>query len=443
MSSQDRLENVLRDIHVMISKSETYDTDRIIVSKQDIFNLIDRLNASIYEIMDEYELTQQSRDRALREHKKEGDKIIWDASRQAEDIYAASVLYTEEALNHLNVMVEEADATIGKLYKNFQNNMKQQQETIRENHLELKSQLQLLADTEKYLKLIEERNREIERERAGKAGRKKLEKFGEKHTVIKPEIKINEEYFRKAGIPIEKDDDKKKEDEIDYMEPLPDEGVIESTLKKAEEEIRRTVLEEKAADAENGSAGFMEDMEDIEDLGEQTAGTGAGRDSFSDTDQNQHAAAMSGESADAKPTAAAGSSAADDYSDLEKYAEENTGRSGMTAAQSETSDTALKEEKMTGASAAAVYEGTASAEKDRTDTAAAGEDINGTEASKELSGFAMSQIGPDGVLDESLSDSLDAEYFKWKNNEKDEESQQPRREKISLLDKLMGKKKSF
>ena len=40
MSSQDRLENVLRDIHVMISKSETYDTDRIIVSKQDIFNLI-------------------------------------------------------------------------------------------------------------------------------------------------------------------------------------------------------------------------------------------------------------------------------------------------------------------------------------------------------------------------------------------------------------------
>ena len=48
MSSQARLENVLRDIHVMISKSETYDSDRIIVSKQDIFQLIDRLNESIY-----------------------------------------------------------------------------------------------------------------------------------------------------------------------------------------------------------------------------------------------------------------------------------------------------------------------------------------------------------------------------------------------------------
>lgn len=75
MSSQARLENVLRDIHVMISKSEVYDTDRIIVSKQDIFNLIDRLNASIYEIMDEYELTQQSRDRAIREKKRKAIRL--------------------------------------------------------------------------------------------------------------------------------------------------------------------------------------------------------------------------------------------------------------------------------------------------------------------------------------------------------------------------------
>ena len=74
MSSQARLENVLRDIHVMISKSETYDSDRIIVSKQDIFQLIDRLNESIYEIMDEYELTQQSRDRALREKRRKATR---------------------------------------------------------------------------------------------------------------------------------------------------------------------------------------------------------------------------------------------------------------------------------------------------------------------------------------------------------------------------------
>lgn len=416
MSSQDRLENVLRDIHVMISKSETYDTDRIIVSKQDIFNLIDRLNASIYEIMDEYELTQQSRDRALREHKKEGDKIIWDASRQAEDIYAASVLYTEEALNHLNVMVEEADTTIGRLYKDFQNNMKQQQETIRENHLELKSQLQLLADTEKYLKLIEERNREIERERAGKKGRKTREKFGEKHTVIKPEIKINEEYFRKAGIPIEKDDgEKKKEDQIDYMEPLPDEGVIEATLKKTEEDIRRTVLEEKATESEHSAASL------------DTLETAAAEEKESavdtDTDSRQQAADLEYKGpADSK-----------DYSeDIGLNA-----ASGMHEADRQAPDTDSK--------------GDFNDQGGLLDNTAEGaERMNATEGSADQAAGPLdgniagsARIGSEIMLDESLKESLDAEYFKWKNNEKGEETSQPRREKVSLLDKLMGKKKSF
>lgn len=86
MSSQDRLENVLRDIHVMISKSEVYDTDRIIVSKQDMFNLIDRLNASIYEIMDMLD------GYCLREMEREPDCVqnngFWDGfCRYVEDYY--------------------------------------------------------------------------------------------------------------------------------------------------------------------------------------------------------------------------------------------------------------------------------------------------------------------------------------------------------------------
>ena len=112
MSSQDKLEKVLRDIHVLISRSEVHSKDRIIVNKQEMFGLIDRLNSSIYEIMEEYELTKQSRDRAEREHKKQGDKIIWDASRKAEDIYAASVMYTDEALNHIQAIMEESTEQI-------------------------------------------------------------------------------------------------------------------------------------------------------------------------------------------------------------------------------------------------------------------------------------------------------------------------------------------
>lgn len=380
MSSQAKLENVLRDIHVMISKSEMYDTDRIIVSKQDIFNLIDRLNASIYEIMDEYELTQQSRDRALREKKKEGDKIIWDASRQAEDIYAASVLYTEEALNHLNVMVDEADATVDRMYREFCRNIKQQQETIRENQLELKSQLQLLADTEKYLRLIEERNREIERERAEKKGRKTLETFGEKHTVVKPEIKINEEYFRKAGIPFEKEEEKQAaEDEM--MQPLEDEGVIESTLKRAAEDIQQIFSEEKILDKDNRA-----------------------REQKDDSAKAEH------EVEDIHSHENSQTEVQDDKMQTEHDGKEST---GTDVDAHETADTGNVYEQEQGGNLNQL-------QQEERGAAEAGNPVDEAE----------------------IKVNLDAEYFRKKSGEAEENPKQ-HHEKLSLLDKLMGKKKTL
>ena len=207
MSSQDKLEKVLRDIHILISRSEVYDKDRIVVNKQDMFALIDRLNASIYEIMEEYELTKQSRDRAEREHKKQGDKIIWDASRKAEDIYAASVMYTDEALNHIQAIMDESTEQIRAVQDAMLKDLEEKKQIVRTNQLELKSQLQDLVDTEKYLSLIEERNKEIEREKE-KHGRR----FGEpkeksQFADVKTEIRINKEYFRNVGIELEEDEE--------------------------------------------------------------------------------------------------------------------------------------------------------------------------------------------------------------------------------------------
>ena len=207
MSSQDKLEKVLRDIHILISRSEVYDKDRIVVNKQDMFGLIDRLNASIYEIMEEYELTKQSRDRAEREHKKQGDKIIWDASRKAEDIYAASVMYTDEALNHIQAIMDESTEQIRAVQDAMLKDLEEKKQIVRTNQLELKCQLQDLVDTEKYLSRFEERNKEIEREKE-KHGRR----FGEpkeksQFADVKTEIRINKEYFRNAGIELEEDEE--------------------------------------------------------------------------------------------------------------------------------------------------------------------------------------------------------------------------------------------
>lgn len=415
MSSQDRLENVLRDIHVMISKSETYDTDRIIVRKQDIFNLIDRLNASIYEIMDEYELTQQSRDRAMREKKKEGDKIIWDASRQAEDIYAASVLYTEEALNHLNVMVDEADATVDRMYREFRKNIKLQQETIRENQLELKSQLQLLADTEKYLRLIEERNREIERERAEKKGRKTLENFGEKHTVIKPEIKINEEYFRKAGIPFEKDEDKKAEDE-ELMQPLEDEGVIESTLKKAAEDIQQLFTEDKKQEKNAKKAVQKEKIKEESKSQEKMAVSSS---TESDQAVSSEQAAASDELIQ-KSLAEQPHAPADTGRMVSDTSPAGTGSSVSAASPADTdSSVSAASPADTGSSVSAAL----SADTEQEQMLAGKDTVNAAEA--------------------EIRVNMDAEYFRQKSEETEESVKYPQNEKLSLLDRLMGKKKTL
>ena len=114
MSAQDNTEKILRGLHVLLSKSEPYmkEPTKVIVDKQQMLDLLEQLNESMYDIMDEYELTKQGRDRAEREFQKKGDEIIWNASRKAEDVYAASVMYTDEALNRVQDIMKETDEAI-------------------------------------------------------------------------------------------------------------------------------------------------------------------------------------------------------------------------------------------------------------------------------------------------------------------------------------------
>ncbi len=211
MSTQSNIEKVLKNLHVLLAKSEKYalDEKKIVVEKKKILDLLTELNTCIADIMDEYEVTKQSRDKAERDFQRQSDKIIEDANKKAEDIYAASVMYTDEALRRVNSIVDETNVSISKIYEDMSKKLKEQEKLIRENQLELASELQDLRDTEKYLKLMEERNKEIEKEK----------KSEEKNEIKRPsiyanrqsEIKINEEYFEKMGIALEQEAEKEIE----------------------------------------------------------------------------------------------------------------------------------------------------------------------------------------------------------------------------------------
>ena len=77
MGAQDNTEKVLRSLHVLLSKSEPYpkEPSKVIVDKQQVLDLLSDLNTCIYAIMDEYELTKRSRDKAEREFRKRPDHM--------------------------------------------------------------------------------------------------------------------------------------------------------------------------------------------------------------------------------------------------------------------------------------------------------------------------------------------------------------------------------
>lgn len=215
MSAQDNTEKILRSLHILLSKSEPYakEPTKVIVDKQQMLDLLTQLNKSVYDIMDEYELTKQSRDRAQREFQKKGDEIVWNASRKAEDIYAASVMYTDEALNRVQDIMREADATFADIYADLNNKIKEEEQLIKRNQLELKATLQDLLDTEKYLKLIEDRNKELQKEK--EKGKPIEEQESNIYANRQTEIKINQEYFDKMGISLDDNEEEESVPEID------------------------------------------------------------------------------------------------------------------------------------------------------------------------------------------------------------------------------------
>jgi len=212
MSTQDQLEKTLRQIHILLSKGEAFNhsDDKVVISRREMIALLNDLNQHIYQMMDDYELTKQSRDKAEREFKRRGEKLMKNAEQKAEDVYAASVLYTNEALGHIQRIIDGANVSMKDILLTMSDEIEKQKDTVKGNQLELESQLHDMADTKKYLQMIDNRNRELEKEQL--QTRQVMHKKEPRTPFPKPEIKINESYFKQNNIPLE--EEKKAKDEI-------------------------------------------------------------------------------------------------------------------------------------------------------------------------------------------------------------------------------------
>ena len=78
MSVQDKVERVLREFYVLYSRSEPYDknVEQVIVNKKEALALLEQLKSCMNEMMEEYEMTSNSRERGEREARRRRDDII-------------------------------------------------------------------------------------------------------------------------------------------------------------------------------------------------------------------------------------------------------------------------------------------------------------------------------------------------------------------------------
>lgn len=211
MGAQDHVEKALRELHIILSQSEVYDKNKnlVIVDKKRIIDALNDLNQGVYEVMDEHEFTKRGREQAEREVKRRGEEIIKDATRQAEDVYAASVLYTDEALKRVQYIMQEAMESVKGVYDTMQESFEAEKRKVSSNQLELKGSLQDLRDTDKYMQIIEERNKRLAKEIA----EEKEELPPPAYAGVKPEIKINEAYFIEHGFSLEPEEEQPEEKE--------------------------------------------------------------------------------------------------------------------------------------------------------------------------------------------------------------------------------------
>lgn len=242
MSAQDKTEQVLKDIHVLFSKAEPYQGSkrRVVVDKNEMMDLLKELTTCMYEMSEEYELTVASREKANRKLQKQNDDMIFDARKNAQDVYAASIMYSDHALAEIQNIISESQKKIEAIQQEMNEKLTEERHKVRDNQYELKSQLQGLVDTQKYLKLIEEENKRIAQKAA--AGKPKAKTEENLYSDRKTEIKINEDYFRAQGIPLEDEEDE-KEAQTDTKS-----GIEISEGKKLSEEEQQALQDELDAE---------------------------------------------------------------------------------------------------------------------------------------------------------------------------------------------------
>ncbi len=210
MGAKADTENTLRELQVLISRAPAYSNSPVqcVINRSETLMLLARLNKCMEQMLEEYELIQSVRDRNDRALRREAEERMTDAQRKAEDVYAAAVLFTDQALEALREQTDDMIRGFAETFHESREAFLAKQEEYRANQAVLREQLQDMLDSRKYQLLIEEENRRtahtpesaegLDETPQGFAAGAFLED-PDRPKTDGPEIIVNPEYFRKRA----------------------------------------------------------------------------------------------------------------------------------------------------------------------------------------------------------------------------------------------------
>ena len=189
MEQKGRAEILLEGLRTRVqdAPSATLHQEKAVLEREELLKIIDNVTEAVKNELKAYREVNDKRAKILKEAKAEAEEILYQAERTASrirvtkrrddeppafrsedlsmdekeslrtasDIYAASLIYTDEMLTEVDHLVADSYEKIEQEYARMRSTLRQKIEDISENRAELMSNLNSLKASDRYAQILE------------------------------------------------------------------------------------------------------------------------------------------------------------------------------------------------------------------------------------------------------------------------------------------------
>lgn len=189
MEQKGRAELLLEGLRTRVqdAPSATFNSEKAVLDRQELLKVIDNVSEVVKNELKTYRETNDKKARIIEEAKEQAEEILYRAEktasrirvtkrkgdeppsfrpselsqdekqylRTASDIYAASLIYTDEMLTEVDHLVMESYEKIEQEYARMRSTLRKKIEDISENKAELMSNLNSLKANDRYSQILE------------------------------------------------------------------------------------------------------------------------------------------------------------------------------------------------------------------------------------------------------------------------------------------------